>query len=141
VREHKGGAGGGGAKKKKKGKGKGGRKQRKEEAEEAEEAGAEEEAAAAAEDFPASVIGLSVSDLSDPSDASPVGVRIDYDAECPICQETAEEVDSAFLVLPCDGRHGICRPCAYSWRATCVKSAAEFSCPMCRESLEGWVLE
>ena len=82
---------------------------------------------------------VEVPDVSDSVDVAAPAPPPDYDAECPICQESEEELGT-FLALPCGGRHGICRPCAHSWRATCLKSGAEFSCPMCRESLEGMEL-
>ena len=145
----KGKASGGKGKASKKGKGKatgGGRRPRKEEEEEGEEEEEEEEREEA--ETPAAEVGdeggggdvvPAVNDLAEQMGSLSAREQLpDYDAECPICQETAEEVGSAFLTLPCGGRHGICRPCAYAWQATCVRSAAEFSCPMCRESLEGW---
>ena len=131
-------------KKGKRGKGKaggGGGKQRKEEKEEEEEADEEDEAEAAVDGKGAHRAVPDVSDVTDQLEAADVSAKEEppnNDAECSVCFETATEIGLAFLVMPCAGRHDICRPCAREWRVQCLKNGAEFSCPMCRESLEGW---
>ena len=122
-------AGKGKAAKKGKGKGKaagGGRRPRKEEEEEEEEEEVETPAADIDEEGGPAAVPEAVPDVSGLAERmgglSAKEQLPDYDAECPICQETAEEVGSAFLVLPCGGRHGVCRPCAQAWQVTCVKS-------------------
>lgn len=68
-------------------------------------------------------------------------VEMARDAECPICHQDAKEVNGPFLALPCRGRHTLCRSCAQGWRATCWAKFADFSCPMCRETLDGETLD
>jgi ankyrin repeat protein len=59
--------------------------------------------------------------------------------ECPVCSvEESEKGAPRFLTLPCEGRHRVCTLCARNWRVTCLATLVEFSCPLCRESLEGW---
>ena len=55
--------------------------------------------------------------------------------DCPIC---VDAISGMPAVMPCAGRHMACFVCIREWRATCVLNTVEFSCPMCRESLEGW---
>ena len=116
-------------KKKKKGSGKsrsaGGSSSRQAD-DEGEEAEGEEEQEAAA----------NLEEHAGPLSTAPPPAPIVAQNECPICVDTMSDVPA---VLPCAGRHTACYGCIREWRTTCVLNAVEFSCPMCRESLEGWV--
>ena len=54
--------------------------------------------------------------------------------ECGICLALMED----YVHAPCSGKHAHCRSCWGAWRLETLKQGTEFSCPMCRESLEGW---
>ena len=72
---------------------------------------------------------------ADPLSTAPPPAPIEAQNECPICVDTMRDVPA---VMPCAGRHTACYGCIREWRTTCVLNTVEFSCPMCRESLEGW---
>ena len=55
--------------------------------------------------------------------------------ECSICLALMVE---EHVRAPCSGGHALHRGCWVGWRAETLKQGTEFSCPMCRESLEGW---
>lgn len=54
--------------------------------------------------------------------------------ECGICLALMDDP----VLAPCSGKHAHCRTCWGAWRLETLKQGTEFSCPMCRESLEGW---
>ena len=56
--------------------------------------------------------------------------------ECSICLSLMPIQEH--LHAPCSGRHALCGGCWVQWRAETLKQGTEFSCPMCRECLEGW---
>jgi hypothetical protein len=58
--------------------------------------------------------------------------------ECAICFAVIQSADGERTCAPCSGRHALCRGCWVGWRAETLNQGTEFSCPMCRESLEGW---